>query len=159
MQWLLTLAPSPPPSWSLADSHGLTFPLERCVEQLQGVSVWTWMRLPVFRGPEAILERNCVVREKGKPLWGFQDGGAGSQEEKHGRLPRLETHSALSEARACTQHRCWKRLGEGIEKKGGTAKKRGKHTHHEELIEWTIMIRCLCWIESCLPLWREEGGW
>lgn len=41
------------------------------------------------------------------------------QEEKHGRLPRLGTHSALSEAWACTQHRCWKKLGEGIEKRCG----------------------------------------
>lgn len=45
--------------------------------------------------------------------------GAGSQEEKNGRLPRLGTHSALSKTWACTQHRCWKKLGEGIEKRVG----------------------------------------
>lgn len=36
----------------------------------------------------------------------FQDGGAGSQEVKRGRVPRLETLAALSEAQACSQHRC-----------------------------------------------------
>lgn len=112
--------------------------LGRCGSRSFGrFCVSTWVCLLGFRGDRPTgLERDCGVREKGKQLWGFQDGGAGSQEEKHGRLPRLGTHRALSEARACTQHRCWKWVGEGIKKKGGGAIKKRRRAGTSKGADW-----------------------
>ncbi|MED6250517.1 hypothetical protein ATANTOWER_025664 [Ataeniobius toweri] len=93
--------------------------------------------------------------------------GQKARKRSIGLLPRLETHSALSESWAYTQHRCWKKLGEGIEKRcGGSGRNRGMHAYIEELIEWTIMIWCLCWLESCLLenslqryfIWKLQSG-
>lgn len=139
MQWLLTLALSPPSSQSLADRQREPHLSLRevgwvdsgCFLSGPGCICWPLGHRSGWRG---------IVGEKGKQLWGFQDGGAGSQDEERGRLPRLGTHRALSEARACTQHRCWKRLGKGIQKRRvGQSRKEGMQTLIEEQIVQTII--------------------
>lgn len=91
-----------------------------------GCVCWPYEDLSGLRG---------IVGDKGKQLWGFQDGEAGRREKKSGRLPGLGTHRALSEARACTQHRCWEKLGEGIHKKGwGRPVKKRRHAETVQTI-------------------------
>lgn len=77
------------------------------------------------------LKRSRLVGgEKGKQLWGFQDGGAVSQEEKRVAGCQSQEHTEpCLEAWACTQHRCWKRLVEGIQRGGGKA-------YQEKTADW-----------------------
>lgn len=132
LKWLITLSCGCSP-WPRL--HLLPRPLLRYVGQV----AWGCLCLdlaPLLASRESVrLEKDWSAGKTGKLLWGFQEGGEGSQKEKCGRLPALGTHRALSEARAGTQHRCWKRLGEGIKKGGGAIKKKWQQTHLEEQTE------------------------
>lgn len=127
MQWLLTLALSPPSSQSLADRPSLTFPWEMWVEQLQGVSVWTWVRLLAFRGPVR-LERDCrgegqtVVRFPG--WWGREPGRESWQVAKAGNTQSLVWSPGLHPAQVL------KEAGWRDTKKGGLANQEKKACRH-----------------------------
>lgn len=78
--------------------------------------------------------------------------GQGARKRSVASCQGRKTHGALSEARASTQHRCWKRRGYKIEEGREEGEQSCRYIENR-----TITIQCLCWTESCLPLWSRRG--
>lgn len=120
MQWLLTLALSPPSSQSLADrqtDRASPFLERGWLSGFRVFSVWTWVHLLAFRAPVG-LERNrrgegqTVVRFSG--WWGREPGREAWQVAKAGK----HTEPCLKPGRAPSTgaERGWVK---GYKKKGG----------------------------------------
>lgn len=129
-EWLITLSLACSPSFCLHPSPGSSL----AASPFGPTRRWADLGCLCLQGlleSEVCSEKNCFMREDGQTVVSLHGGmyGAERQEGKHGEMPDLGTHSALSEARACTQHRCWKRSGEGVKPGWWRESRKKEHAH------------------------------